>query len=151
MCNAITINKFSQNDKKIVLDLLSKADLPIADLTTKKMRNFMVARDGDNHILGVVGVETYQEIGLLRSLAVDPAYRGKGIGLQLTRRMESFAKHNGIRALYLLTMTAADFFVKIGYKVTHRDKVPDSIGKTEEYKNLCPVSAVCLFKALDSD
>ena len=149
MSSAITINNFSNDDKKIVLDLLSKADLPIADLTAAKMSNFMVARDIDNHILGVVGVEIYQEIGLLRSLAVDPAYRGKGLGRQLTRRMESFAKDNGIRAIYLLTMTAADFFVKIGYKVTHRYKVPDSIGKTEEYKNLCPVSAVCLFKALD--
>jgi amino-acid N-acetyltransferase len=46
-------------------------------------------------------------------------------------------------------MTAADFFSKIGYEVTQRDKVPESIGNTEEFKNVCPVSAVCLFKVLD--
>ena len=34
---------------------------------------------------------------------------------------------------YLLTMTAADFFQKIGYEVTQRDKVPESIKKTEEF------------------
>ena len=50
---------------------------------------------------------------------------------------------------YLLTMTAADFFQKIGYEVNQRDKVPESIKKTEEFKNVCPVSAACLFKDLD--
>jgi amino-acid N-acetyltransferase len=57
---------------------------------------------------------------------------------------------NGIKTLYLLTMTAADFFLKIGYQVTQKDKVPKSIEKTEEFKNVCPVSAACLCKALDS-
>ena len=46
-------------------------------------------------------------------------------------------------------MTSADFFQRIGYEVTQRDNVPESIRKTEEFYNVCPVSAVCLFKVLD--
>ena len=103
----------------------------------------------DDCIIGVVGVEMYQESGLLRSLAVHPAYREKGVGSRLTRKIESFARHNGIKTLYLLTMTAADFFSKIGYEVTKRDKIPESIAKTEEFNNICPISAVCLFKVFD--
>ncbi len=150
MGNAISIKKFSTNDKEKVLDLLNAAELPIEDLTTEIMNQFMVAKDEDDCIIGVVGVEMYQGSGLLRSLAVHPAYRGKGLGRQLTRRVESFARQNGIRTLYLLTMTAADFFLKIGYETTQRDKVPESIGKTREFKNICPVSATCLFKELNS-
>ena len=151
MGNSISIKKFSSNDKEKVLVLLNGAELPIEDLTTEKMNKFMIARDEDDCIIGVVGIEMYQGSGLLRSLAVHPAYRGKGIGSQLTRRIESFARQNGVQTLYLLTVTAADFFLKIGYEMTQRDKVPESIGKTEEFKNICPVSAVCLSKVIDSD
>jgi amino-acid N-acetyltransferase len=149
MSNEINIEGFSKYDKKKVLDLLKKAELPTDDLTNEKMKNFMIARGKDGSIIGVVGVERYQESGLLRSLVVHPAYRGTGLGSLLTRKIESFALHNGVKTLYLLTMTSADFFQRIGYEVTQRDNVPESIRKTEEFNNVCPVSAVCLFKVLD--
>ena len=150
MGDAIPIENYSTLDKQKVLDVLNAAKLHIEDLTDGKMKNFLVARGKDDCIVGVVGVEIYQESGLLRSLAVHPAHRGKGIGSRLTHKIESFARLNGIKTLYLLTLTAADFFSKIGYEVTQRDRVPESIGNTEEFKSLCPVSAVCLFKVLDS-
>jgi amino-acid N-acetyltransferase len=142
------IKHFSTTDKQNVLDLLCSAELPVEDLTDETMKNFMVARSMDNSIIGVAGVEIYQENGLLRSLAVDPAYRGKGLGTVLTRKIESLARRKGINTLYLLTMTAVDFFPKIGYKVIQRDRVPETIQNTPEFKGLCPVSAVCLFKIL---
>ena len=147
---AINIENFSANDKKSVLGLLDEAELPIKDLTDEKMKNFMIAKGKDGSIIGVVGIEMYRDGGLLRSLAVHPAYRGTGLGSLLTRKIESFARRKGIKVLYLLTMTAADFFSKIGYQVTRRDNLPAPIRKTEEFKNLCPVTAVCLFKVLDS-
>jgi amino-acid N-acetyltransferase len=150
MENAVEIDNFTTDDKEKVMELLSLAELPIEDLTDKKMKNFMVAKSKDEEIIGVVGVEMLQQDGLLRSLAVYPAYRRKGIGSRLTREIESFAGHHGIKTLYLLTMTAADFFLKMGYEATQRDKVPQSIAKTEEFKNICPVSAVCLCKLIST-
>ncbi len=132
-----------------MLDLLSDAELPVEDLTDAKLKNFLIAKGRDGSVIGVVGVEMYGENGLLRSLTVHPSYRGNGLGHQLTRKIESFAWRNGIRTLYLLTMTAAEFFPKLGYEVTQRDKVPEPIRETEEFQNVCPVSAVCLFKVLD--
>ncbi len=143
------IKRFSIKDKQEVLDLLAGAELPVEDLTDETMKNFMVARDKDNIIIGVVGIEMFQEDGLLRSLAVQPAYRGKGLGSQLTREIESFASSNGIKTLYLLTMTAADFFSKYAYQVIQRDQAPETIQNTAEFNNLCPESAVCLCKSLE--
>ena len=143
------IDRFSAPDKQEVLELLIGAELPVEDLTDETMKNFMVARSEDNSIIGVVGIEMFQENGLLRSLAVQPAYQGKGLGRQLTREIESFARSNGIKTLYLLTMTAADFFSKFAYQVIQRDRAPQSIQNTAEFNNLCPVSAVCLYKTLD--
>lgn len=150
MENAVRIDLLSKSDKIQVLDLLSNAELPIEDLTDEKMKNFIIAKGKDDIVIGVVGVEMYKESGLLRSLTVLPSHRGNGLGCRLTREIESFARSKGIKTLYLLTMTAADFFPKIGYKLTPKDMVPESIMKTEEFKNICPVSAVCLSKVLDS-
>ena len=150
MDDAINIENFSAKDKKRVLCLLGEAQLPTKDLTDEKMKNFMIARAKDGSTIGVVGIEMYRDNGLLRSLAVQPPYRGTGLGSLMTRKIESFARHKGIKTLYLLTMTAADFFTKIGYQVTQRDNLPAPIRKTEEFKNLCPVSAKCLFKVIDS-
>ncbi len=142
------INRFCASDKQEVLDLLSGAELPTEDLSDEKMQNFMVARSEDNSVIGVVGIEMFQENGLLRSLAVQPAYRGKGLGGQLTREIESFARSSGIKTLYLLTLTAADFFPKFEYQVIPRDRAPEPIQNTAEFNNLCPVSAMCLCKTV---
>ena len=150
MNKVVSIDGFSTSDKTRVIDLLHEANLPVADLSDDKLKNFLVAKDNDGAILGLVGVEIYGENGLLRSLTVHPSYRGNGLGRQLTRDIESLALQNGVKKMYLLTMTAADFFPKIGYHKTRRKKVPDSIKKTAEFKSICPASAVCLFKDLNA-
>ena len=129
--------------------LLSRAILPVQDLTLEKLEHFLVAKTGDGSVIGTIGVELYQNVGLLRSLVVHPSYQGKGLGKRLTREVELFAQQKSVKTLLLLTTTAAEFFPKLGYQVIQRDRAPMSIAKTEEFKNICPVSAVCFFKSLD--
>lgn len=144
------IEAFKKGDETGILALLSLAELPAEDLMIDKLKNFLVARSEDNSVIGTIGVEPYHDIGLLRSLAVDPSYRGKGLGVRLVHELQSYAQRKGIKTLFLLTVTAAEFFKKIGYQVTQRNLVPAPIAKTEEFKNICPVSAVCLVKNLES-
>ena len=148
MRNDIKIEVFKREDETEVFRLLSKAELPVKDLTDDKFKNFLIARARDGSVVGAIGVEPYQDLGLLRSLVVHPSHREKGLGKQLVCELESFAQRKGIKAIFLLTITAADFFRKLGYEVTQRAHVPASIAKTEEFKNICPVSAACLFKNL---
>jgi len=129
--------------------LLSRAILPVQDLTLEKLEHFLVAKTRDGSVIGTIGVELYQDVGLLRSLVVHPSYQGKGLGKRLTREVELFAQQKSVKTLLLLTTTAAEFFPKLGYQVIQRDRAPMSIAKTEEFKNICPVSAVCFFKSLD--
>jgi len=67
---------------KALLDLLARSKLPregVAD----HIGSVIVAREG-TLIIGCVGVEIYGTAGLLRSVAVDIAHRGLGLGIQLT-------------------------------------------------------------------
>ena len=148
MNSACSVEHYSPSDKKDLVNLLSTSKLPTEDLNDSKLENFMVARAGDGFLVGVGGVEIYGKNGLLRSLAVHASHRGHGIGRLLVRAIESLARRNGVRTLYLLTETAAEYFPKVGYGVIQRDKVPEAITKTDEFRGICPVSAVCLSKSL---
>ena len=148
MEKGVEIELVTEKDEEDIIELLTDANLQIEDLTTDKLKNFLVARGKDGSVIGTVGVESYQDVGLLRSLVVHPGYRGRGVGKELTKELESFARQMGIKVLFLLTMTAVDFFPKLGYRVTQRSDVPYQVTETYEFKSACPVSAVCLYKDL---
>jgi amino-acid N-acetyltransferase len=144
----VKIESFTENDKNEVLRLLSESELPTEDLTTEKLKDFLVAQRQDDTVIGAIGIELKQDIGLLRSLVVHPHHRKCGIGKLLVNELESIAQEKGVKALYLLTTTAADFFLGLGYRVTLRKTVPKNIADTEEFKGICPTSSVCLYKKL---
>lgn len=148
MVRSLKIGPFLNDDEQQVLRLLSESSLPVEDLTINKLEDFLVARLQDGTVVAAIGLEAYQDVGLLRSLVVHPSHRGKGVGKLLTNELELLAQQQGIKALYLLTTTAADYFPKLGYRVTQRAAVPEPIAETEEFKSVCPVSAVCLYKRL---
>jgi amino-acid N-acetyltransferase len=132
---------------EIVQELLSSAGLPTADLTPELLRNFFVRRQGDAPI-GVVGLELFGDVGLLRSLAVAAGHRGRRVGGDLLRRAEAHARRRGVRSLYLLTTTAEGYFLARGYTRARRDSAPAPIRATTEFSGLCPASAAFLVKAL---
>ena len=135
------------SDEAGIKALLAIYELPYEDLTTTHLETFWVMRDGPR-LAGAVGLEILGEVGLLRSLAVPDAYRGRGIGAQLTEKAEDYARAQGARALYLLTTTAPDYFTRHGYVRTDRDAAPGALQDTVEFQTLCPDSAVCMVKEL---
>ncbi len=86
--------------------------------------------------------------GLLRSLAVEGAYRGRGLGRALVLEMIGHAKDSGINQLYLLTLTADRFFGKEGFERISRECMPEAIQNTMEFTSICPVSSVCMKKEI---
>lgn len=119
----------------------------MADLTAAHLKDFLVA-ERSGSVTGAVGLEPYGSSGLLRSLVVSPAIRGHGSGTRLVDALETRARELGITELWLLTTTAADFFARLGYAPAERDRAPEAIKDTAEFKSLCPSSAVCMVKTL---
>lgn len=134
-------------DLAAVVRLLEDAGLPHADLTPEHLAHFLVLREGEA-IAGVVGMEARGDAGLLRSLAVAADRRGGGWAARLVDALEARARAAGIRALYLLTMTAEGFFARRGYAPVDRAGVPDAILALEEFRGICPGTAACMAKPL---
>ena len=141
-----SVGTATSDDDASIRELLIKAGLPVDDLDTAPVR-FWVARDA-GEVVGVVGLEAYGTVGLLRSLVVLPARRNGGVGAALVQALESDSCREGVDLLVLLTETAQTFFAKHGYSVRDRRGVPASIQQTAEFKSLCPASAVCMSKGL---
>lgn len=130
--------------------LLEAAGLPIADLPAQDLNDFFACGPQDDP-KGVVGLEIRGREALLRSLAVDPGFRGRGCGKALVAEAERHARHNGVRRLYLLTTTAQTFFKGLGYAAVSRDDAPASIRGTAEFSGLCPASSAFMTKNLARD
>src|SRR5262249_35823527 len=63
---------------------------------------FWVAREGER-IVGTGGLEVYDDLALLRSLAVPPARQRTGLGRALPETALSYLTTRQFRAVYLLT------------------------------------------------
>ena len=132
--------------EEAVIALLEAANLPTEDISAEMLEGFFGCGDS-NAPSGVIGLEIYGDCGLLRSLVVKPSCRSAGCGKALVAALESYAAHNGIASVYLLTETAEAFFSRLGYRVIDRADVPEAIKATREFSSLCPDTATVMWKS----
>ncbi|MCB2202041.1 GNAT family N-acetyltransferase [bacterium] len=130
------------SDLSVVEALLADAGLPIQDIS-RKLDSLWVATQVDL-LVGVGGLEAYQPVGLIRSIATTERFRGKGFGKLITKHLLEQARREEIETVFLLTLTAAGFFRKLGFERVPREDVPNAIQRTTEFSELCPQSAVCM-------
>ena len=122
--------------------LLAEARLPLDGLRDHFGDALVAVQDG--RAVGCVALEVYGEVALLRSLVVAPGLRGQRLGERLAAGAVDRAKGRGVRDLYLLTETAADFFPRFGFVVEDRASAPTVLGRSEEFRSACPASAVMM-------
>ena len=135
----------NDSDLSIARQWLSSAGLPVEDLTIDHLA-LVAERDGE--VAGLVGLEQFETLGLLRSLIVLPARRRGGVGQALVTALEKVAADKGIDELWLLTIDADGWFEQLGYRRQDRNAAPSAIQQTEEFSSLCPGDAVLMRKAL---
>jgi amino-acid N-acetyltransferase len=133
-------------DREAIAALLVACDLPHEDIAPH-LERFTVARDA-GRLVGVIGLEVHGVDGLVRSLAVADDRRGEGIARRLYASLLGGAHRLGLSRLYLLTTTAQGFFEMLGFRAVPRESVPESIRATEEFRALCPSSAICMTRPL---
>ena len=127
MTTPFTVRAARPADLPAVEAMLHSADLPLDGLQEQFGPSYAVAEAG-GAIIGVEGIEVYGDDGLLRSAAVDAAWRGRGVGDALTRDRLGWARGRGLRAVYLLTTTAGDYFPRFGFGRAERTVAPEASG-----------------------
>jgi amino-acid N-acetyltransferase len=136
----------AQDYKEQVTAILAAAKLPVIDLP--ETRDTFIVAIVDNKVTGVAGMEIFGNYGLLRSVAVEPGYRGMGIAAKLVSRIEALGSLKGLLALYLLTETAPEYFGNKGYQQLSREQVPADVQRSSEFGHVCPASSIVMKKEL---
>lgn len=140
--NEITIAAAAASDIDAIKQILIDNELPTAGIEDH-WKTFVVARDG-NHVVGCGGAEAYQFAALIRSVAVKPDYRSKGLGRRIVRQLLDRLASRGLREFYLLTTTAEAYFKRRGFKTIDRDEVHPQLLSSREFQDACPSSATCM-------
>lgn len=130
------------HDLPLIQQWLEQNRLPYSDIPTVLDKLFLGYAASE--VVGIGGVENYGDYGLLRSLVIAEAFRGKGYGRVLCQALANQARMQGIQELYLLTTTADLFFEKNGFARVARQNAPDVLQQTSQFSQLCPSSAVCM-------
>jgi N-acetylglutamate synthase-like GNAT family acetyltransferase len=88
----------------------------------------------DGRMVATGGVEFYGDDAVIRSVVVDPAARGLGLGLDLGRMLEEDALKSGARDVYLFTMHAYAFWKRLGYVDLPLDQWPENVRDNWQYQ-----------------
>ena len=134
------------HDLEPALELLRLLDLPEKGVA-EHFGLFQVVRD-DGRVVGLAGLEVHGPDGLVRSVAVDPAFRGQGLAAGLVEATLAMARKVGLRAVYLLTTTAPDYFRRHGFADWPRAEAPDGIRESWEFRTGCPSTSSFMRRGL---
>ena len=130
-----------------ICKILTECNLPFSDIKVNNACIFLACKEKSS-IIGIIGLETHGNYGLLRSLAVKDKYRNKGYGKVLVDELEKLAQKKKVNNLYLITNTAEHFFKNLGYVKISRKLVCEEIKKTQEFSSICPNDATVMIKNL---
>ena len=117
------------------------------------LRDFLVYEDeepaaGPERLVACVAFElVWRDLAEIKSLAVDEARQGRGIGKRLVRAVIDEGRRLGITRVFVLTREQA-FFEQLGFRVVAKETLPhkvwtDCVG--------CPLRESCDEIAMVSD
>ncbi len=141
----LSIEPATQDDLPSMVALLDRLKLSVAGLDDH-WTNAVVLR-ATKTVVGCATLEVYGEDGLLRSVAIDPSIRGKGLGRVVSEAALGLGLKKGVCSFYLLTDSAVEFFKKIGFSSINKEQIPELLRKSTALSS-CSNSAVAMRLAL---
>jgi amino-acid N-acetyltransferase len=95
---------------------------------SENVRDFFVAEDG-GRIIGCGALHLYgMHLAEIRSIAVDPAAKGRGAGRKLVEALIDEAERHHVSCVCLFTRIP-EFFSHLGFSTALREELPDKIYK----------------------
>lgn len=140
--DAVTFRPASPADNAALRDLLAQVGLPVLEVGDERL-SFVVAVGAGGRLVGCIGIEPHGAACLVRSLAVAPDRRRRGIGSDLFEQGLSLASARGVQVAYVVTKGGEPFLLERGFERVDRGSVPEELRDTSEFRTL-PVNASCL-------
>ncbi len=142
MTASLQIRKAQPSDLDTIRHILQTNSLTSDDIT-QHLENFLVA-EINGVVVGTIGMEFYQNIGLLRSAAVLPSHQHQRIGDKLVASIHGYAQERGVNEIVLLTTTAEEYFKRKGFTTINRNEIDGQVLTSNQFNGACPSTAICM-------
>ncbi|HEV2488980.1 MAG TPA: GNAT family N-acetyltransferase [Candidatus Acidoferrales bacterium] len=110
----------------------------------EQFAHFLVLEE-NRQLAGCVSLETYgSDLAEIRSLAVSPEIRGRGLGSRLVVFALAEARRRKIARVFAVTH-APEFFIRHGFALSHRCAIPEKIARD---CSSCPKARRCRLTAV---
>jgi len=127
------VRRARTSDVRAIKDLVdgyAEQDILLAkDLVTlyEDVPDFWVAEAGDGTLLGCGALHVlWEDLGELRTVAVQPQARGQGVGHAIVDALVAAARELGLRRLFVLTFET-EFFARHGFAKLTAAAVPPEV------------------------
>jgi len=108
------INRYAERDEML---FRSKADI------YENLQAFIVA-ELNGSVVGCCALQiVWSDLAEIKSLAVDEANKGLGVGKAIVDAAIEQARKLGLQKVFALTLTP-DFFEKLGFEIIEKDALP---------------------------
>ena len=142
----LSLRPATQADWPAIEALLLTNKLPLDGAQAHLDTYLLAVSNGE--VVGCAGAEVYGQIALMRSVAVAPGLHRQGIGKLLLDRLIQDAQRRDAVRLYLLTVTAPEYFAQYGFKRVKIEDAPQALRASAEFQGACPAWATFMSLAL---
>ena len=117
-------------------EFLRVADLTLSGLDSPAVQLWIARDDDSGRVVGSTGFERSPDHRhvLIRSVAVDPAKRGRGWGLQLARFALDRAAESGAERAWLFSRRSGPFWQQLGFTSADRDELAQALASTHQVR-----------------
>ncbi len=144
--SAVRVREAHPEETPEVSRLVREAGLPLDGLEGATL---VLVAESQGELVGTIALEEHGSgeglAYLLRSAAVTPTWRRRGVGRALTWAALAHVDSAGAPAA-LLTETADGYFTAFGFEPVARDQLPAALMASPQLSGACPISAHALLR-----
>lgn len=129
-------------DLHAIAALLERCGLHAADIEPLLPWFHVAAMDG--RVVGCAGAERYGKSVVVRSVAVLPEYRDRGIASHLVQSVLTRARADGCRHAVLLSASCPSYFARYGFSLVTASRLPPEVLASAEFHRDAGVPALCM-------
>ena len=127
-----SMHKFINRPYKVRADVAN-----IEEHYIKDGGNFWIAIDtNSNKIIGTIGLEKIEDMGIVRRFYVQEEYQNRKIGTNLYQILEKYSKEANIKILYLtcgnILEKAHRFYLNNGYNQIDKMEIDMHVGENDD-------------------
>jgi len=130
------------SDLPAIAALLECCGLPSADIQPLQPWFHVAVLDG--RLVGCAGAERYGRSMVVRSVAVLPDYRDRGIASHLVQAVLTRARADGCRHAVLLSANSPSYFARYGFSLVAASRLPPEVLASPEFSRGGDVPALCM-------